>query len=139
SVGVLELLLARGAEVDVFSKNHGGTALWYALYGRRERACELLSRASRDVWSLTHLGKLARLREVLAAEPALANAGAKGGDVPLMYLAGEEGTCLEIAELLLAHGADLRVRQPAHGWNPAELAERRCMPRVAALLRASAT
>src|SRR5262249_19583345 len=52
STQVMRLLLDKGARVDVFSTNHGGTALWYALWGNCERACEILGRVSRDVWSL---------------------------------------------------------------------------------------
>jgi ankyrin repeat protein len=50
-------------------------------------------------------GKLERLRAVLAAEPALISA-TRDGRTPLFFLAPPEEHALEIAELLLAHGAD---------------------------------
>src|SRR5262249_59459484 len=79
--------------------------LWFAVWDRRPRAIELLSRFSRDVRSLTFTGNLERLREVLSTEPALART-VTWGQTLLMELPGDEARALEIARLLLAHGAD---------------------------------
>jgi ankyrin repeat protein len=77
---------------------------------------------------------VARVREVLAAEPALARVVAQG-HTPLMWLPPhDEDAALELVELLLAHGADPALRNP-QGQTAADRAERLGMFRVAEALR----
>ena len=106
AIEVVRLLVAHGAEIDRRSKHYGGALGFAAHFGRREIA-ELLAPRSRDVHSLTTLALGERLRELLAAEPGLANARrAESGATPLFTLPDREDAALEMTALLLEHGAD---------------------------------
>jgi uncharacterized protein len=129
------LLLERGAEVDARERQHGNTPLGHAVYGKRQRIIELLAPVSRDVFELTWVGALERLRELLSAEPALARI-ASGGHTPLMWLPDDDARALEIARLLLAHGADPAVVD-GEGETAADRARRRGLDDVADLLEAA--
>jgi ankyrin repeat protein len=134
AVHVAELLIERGAELDPYELNYNNTPLDFAVYHEYPRMIELLSRYSRDVWNLTFLGDVDRLREILPAEPRLAKVS--GGTTPLFWLPEEEDRALEIARLFLEHGADPGVRSKTDGSTAAEVARKRGMHRVAALLDA---
>ena len=94
---------------------------------------ELLSRHSRDVFNLVHTGQVQRLRGLLASEPALAKE-VRNGWTALMVLPDDEARAVEIAELLLAHGADPAVRNE-EGLSAAEYADKRALTEAARLLR----
>jgi ankyrin repeat protein len=128
------LLISRGATVDPRESAYGGVPLSWATYFQQARMIEMLSRHSRDVWSLTRNGKVERLREILREEPALARVSTGEGYTPLMWLPGDAGSPLEIAALLLEHGAD-PSRRNAQGETAADIATRRGLDQVAALLR----
>jgi ankyrin repeat protein len=130
-----ELLIARGAEVDPQELNYGGTPIGHASYFQHTEMVDLLSRYSRDVWSLTYNGKLERLREVLRESPELARSTNDSGETPLMWLPSDEGTALEIARLLVAHGADPSLRNK-EGKTAGEVAARRGLEAVAEFLGA---
>jgi ankyrin repeat protein len=73
------------------------------------------------------------MREVLAAESGLAKS--RGEDeTPLMWLTDDEPHAIEIAEMLIADGADPNVRNK-QGQTAGDLAEIRGLDSVAALLR----
>jgi ankyrin repeat protein len=131
---VAALLIERGAEIDCRDSNHQATPLWFAVWDQSLRTIELLSRYSRDVRSLTFTGNVERLREVLSAEPDLART-VTWGQTLLMELPGDEARALEIAELLLAHGADPTLRNK-EGMTAEECARKRGLEKVAELLRA---
>jgi ankyrin repeat protein len=128
------LLLERGADVDVRDRMYDSPPLGWAAYFQHARMVELLGAHSRDIWYLTHTGRVERLREVLAEEPELARVVGKDGDTPLMWLPGDAASALAIATLLLKHGADAG-RLNAKGDSAASIAERRGQDEVAALLR----
>lgn len=128
------LLLERGADVDVRDRMYDSPPLGWAAYFQHARMVELLGAHSRDIWYLTHTGRVERLREVLAEEPELARVVGKDGDTPLMWLPGDAASALAIATLLLKHGADAG-RLNAKGDSAASIAERRGLDEVAALLR----
>jgi ankyrin repeat protein len=130
-----ELLIQRGAAVDSRESNYGSVALGWASYFQQSRMIELLGRHSRDVWALTHAGRVDRLREVLREEPALARVSSSEGHTPLMWLPDDAGAALEIAGLLLDAGAD-PARRNAEGLTAADVATRRGLDEVAALLQA---
>jgi ankyrin repeat protein len=130
---VAEVLTARGAQIDPRETRYGITPLWGAVWGQKQRMIEFLSPLSRDVWALAFIGNVARLREVLTAEPKLAKSSGEH-ETPLMWLPDDEARAKEIAEMLLAGGADPTVRN-TQGQTAADLASIRGLDDVAALLR----
>jgi hypothetical protein len=134
SLRVAQLLIERGAEIDPVESNWSNTPLGGAVYGQHALMIELLSRSSRDVWELTYIGNVERLREVLSTRPELAKI-VTSGHTPLMWLPpDDEARAMEIARLLLAHGADPSLRN-TEGQTAADRAYRLGMFDVAELLR----
>jgi ankyrin repeat protein len=133
SAGVAALLIAHGADVDFRAPEYDATPLGTAVFGGQPRTIELLGRYSRDVWELTYIGQVERLREVLRDEPALATLTSADGDTPLMWLPSDAADALEVARLLLAAGADPAARN-ARGVTAADLARERGLDEVARLL-----
>jgi ankyrin repeat protein len=88
---------------------HGVSAVLLALYHQRRDVADALLAADPplDVFEAAAVGRLPRLRELLAREPALANAWAADGFFPLGL------ACFfrqpEAARLLLEAGADPRA------------------------------
>jgi ankyrin repeat protein len=136
AVTVAKLLIDRGAELDPYELNYSNTPLDFAVYYEHTRMIELLSRHSRDVWNLTFVGAVDRLREVLAANTRLAKVSWQA--TPLFWLPEDERKAIEIAQLFLDHGADPTFRSQKDGSTAAEIARKRGMHRVAALLDAAA-
>jgi ankyrin repeat protein len=135
AVDAVELLLARGADVDRPTKHYGGPLGFAAHFGRREVAAVLAPR-SRDVHNLVYLGMKQRLRELFAAEPALANLEHfRGGLTPLFTLPPDEAAALDMARFLVEHGADAHFRGK-DGDTPADAARKRGFASVAELLSA---
>jgi ankyrin repeat protein len=129
---VTERLIQGGAEVDSYELNYNNTPLDFAVYHDYPRMIELLTPHSHDVWSLTFTGALDRLREVLSAEPQLAKVS--GQTTPLFQLPEDEHTAIEIVKLFLEHGADPGFRSKENGATAADVARKRGMHQVAALL-----
>jgi hypothetical protein len=135
SIGVVQLLVAHGAEIDRPTKHFGGALGFASHFGRNEIAL-LLAPLSRDVHNLTYLAIKERLRQLFAEEPALANAVHVGlGATPLFTLPDDEDQSVEMAEFLLAHGADPRIRNK-DGLTPEQSARRRGLMDAADLMRA---
>jgi uncharacterized protein len=132
---VTALLIERGAAVDPMETQYGSTPLGFAIYGRRLRTMELLTRVSWDVFRLVWTGAVERLRTVLSEEPALARM-ASDGDTPLMWLPDDDARALEIARLLLGLGADASIRDK-EGHTAADRARKRGLDDVADLLSRS--
>jgi ankyrin repeat protein len=128
------LLLERGADVDARDRLYDSPPLGWAAYFQHGRMVELLGASSRDVWYLTYTGRVGRLREVLAEHPELARVVGREGDTPLMWLPGDPASALDIATLLLEHGADAALSN-SKGESASAIAERRGLAEVAALLR----
>jgi ankyrin repeat protein len=102
------------------------------MHGKAERMIAILSRLSRKPRALASLGSIERLRELFAEEPTLARAADERGSL-LFCLPDDEERALEVAELLLAHGADPRVTDK-DGTTAAEQAEKQGLDAVADLL-----
>jgi ankyrin repeat protein len=98
---------------------------------------DLLATVSRDIGNLVFMGKVERLRELLAEEPAPARMKWSDGSTPLMWLPDDEQRAMEIVELFEAHGADLGARD-SRGLTAADCAARRGMDDVARVLRRKA-
>jgi ankyrin repeat protein len=79
-----------------------------ALYrGDDEAARRLADATELDVFEAASLGELERLRELLAADPALAQARSDDDFTALHYAAFFDGP--EAARLLVEHGADVNA------------------------------
>ena len=133
AVEAAEALIARGAAIDPVESSWSNTPLGAATYYHHREMIELLSPLSRDVWELTYLGKIDRLREIFAETPERARV-VWNGWTPLMWLAPhDEGLALDIVNLFLEHGADPTVRNK-EGMTAAHRAEKLGMFEVARYL-----
>jgi ankyrin repeat protein len=115
SLRVAALLIERGAELEPVETNWNNTPLDNALYANLTRMIWFLSGFTRDVFRLAWIGNIERLRELLSEEPDLAKA-VKDGATPLMWLPDDDARAKEIAELLIANGADPSVKSHSGGW-----------------------
>jgi ankyrin repeat protein len=132
---VVELLIARGADLDASEAAWGSTALDLAIHGNHTRIVDLLSSGSRDVYGVAWSGNVSRLHELLRLEPELAT---RRTEVltPLMWLPNDAVKAAEVATLLLAGGADPTVVNE-HGKTAAQIASGRGLDDAAKLLRAA--
>ncbi len=131
---VVELLVALGGRLDVRDPSFGGTPVGCAAHAGHETLRDWLLDRSHDVFDLARFGRLEQLRDLLAADPALARRTLAGGETPLHGLGtvGERGAA--VIDLLLAHGADLDASD-ADGKTPLAAALERDDDEVAELLR----
>lgn len=130
------MLVARGADVDRVETTWGGTPLGSATYSGERRLIDYLAPLSRDAWCLVFNGKVERLRAVLEEDPSLARATEEEGSLLLALPRDDESRAIELARVLLAHGADPSVRG-SDGRTPADRAERLAMSELARVLRAA--
>lgn len=132
---VAELLLKAGAAVDLREHKWKGTPLSWAVVLGRPHMAERLAPLSRDVRALASLADRARLEAVLASESALANHRLEVEDAPtpLFCLPDDEDAAMDIAEILLRHGADPSARN-RHDQSPAQMARRRGLDDAADLI-----
>lgn len=136
AMDVVRLLVAHGADIDRPTTRFDGAMGFAAHFGRREIA-ELLAPHSRDIFNMTYLGMAGRIGELLAEDPALANAdNPRYGVTPLFCLPDDEDQALEMTEFLLAHGADPFFRDKK-GVSAEEAARKRGLLEVAELMRES--
>jgi ankyrin repeat protein len=127
---VATLLIERGAEIDPRESRYGGTPMGHASHHDHVAMIDLIAPHSRHVWTLTHRGKIDRLREVLQEDDAPAREVTSDGTTPLFWLPGTDAEAVEIVELLLAHGAD-PTRVSARGSTAAAVARRRGLDHAA--------
>ncbi len=134
SVPVARLLIDHGAAVDALDSRQHASPLSWAIYFGKPQLIDYLSTVSSDIPCLVTVGKIERLRALLQAQPALA-ATLRGDQVALFCLPQkDEDAAMEIAELLLAHGADPTFAN-TKGLTAADEAEQRGMDALAQLLR----
>ena len=103
-------LIERGASPDVRETRWNATPLGYAFHHDHRAMIDLLVPVSRDIWTLGYLGMVDRLRAVLSEDPTAAREVTRNGVTPLWSLPNDEARAVEVAELLLEHGADPSVR-----------------------------
>jgi ankyrin repeat protein len=133
AVDVGELLIARGADVDPIGRKYENTPLGGAMHCRSTRMIALLARHSRSAWEVGYAGYVDRLQVLLAEKPE--RALGYDGETLLMYLPpDDEDKAMEVAMLLIKHGADPTITDP-QGRTAADRADRNAMYRVAAFLR----
>jgi hypothetical protein len=95
----------------------------------------VIAPVSRDVRGLCFCGAVERLTALLAEDPTLASRTSRG-ELPLFCLPDDDERAVEVAELLLAHGADASVRNTA-GLTSDQVALRRGLDEAADLLNPS--
>ncbi len=106
---IIDVLLAAGADINQ------RTLWWAGGFGvldsaHSELAEYLIRRGARvDIHAAARLGKIDRVRELLTADPCLINARGGDGQLPLHFAAN-----VEIAALLLDHGAEIDARDIDH-------------------------
>jgi ankyrin repeat protein len=112
---MLDVLLEAGADINTKSR-------WWAggfglLHGAEpDLASYAIERgAVVDVHAAARLGMMGKLRELIAADPALVHARGGDGQTPLHFA----GT-VEVAKFLLDHGADIDARDVDHESTPAQ-------------------
>ena len=106
---MIDALLDAGANINA------RTRWWAGSFGvldcaKPELADYLISRgATVDIHAAARLGRIDRVRELLALDPQLVHARGGDGQLPLHFAA-----TVEIAALLLDHGADINARDIDH-------------------------
>jgi len=138
AVEIAELLITRGAQVDGIERRYNSTPLGHAHYQGRPEMIEALVPHSRDIRALCFSGAVDRIAELLAEDRALASAITRGGEAPLFALPDDDERAVDVAELLLAHGADPTVKNDA-GLTPAEVAQKRGLEDAAIVINAAET
>jgi ankyrin repeat protein len=115
SKGMLDVLLEAGADINARSRWWaGGFGLLDQI--KPELADYAISRGAKlDAHSAARLGKLNALKELIAADPALVHARGGDGQTPLHF-----ASTVEVAECLLAHGANIDARDVDHESTPAQ-------------------
>ncbi len=112
---MLDVFLAAGADLNAKSR------WWAGGFGLLHTApppvaAHAIGRgAIVDVHAAARLGLAERLKELITADPSLVHARGGDGQTPLHFAAS-----VEIADLLLAHGANLDVRDVDHESTPAQ-------------------
>jgi uncharacterized protein len=129
-------LLDRGAEADPRETAYGATPIGWASHGDDVAKLDLLSRYSRNIWTLVSRGYLDRVREILRDDPSLAKQVTSEGITPLWLLPDDDAKAMEVVDLLLAAGADPSHRN-REGRTAADRARQRGMLDVAQRLVAA--
>jgi ankyrin repeat protein len=106
---MLDVLLEAGADINAKSRWWaGGFGLLHSA--APELAAYAIERgAVVDVHAAARLGMMARLRDLISADPTLVNARGGDGQTPLHF-----ASTIEIAEYLLNHGADINALDVDH-------------------------
>jgi ankyrin repeat protein len=144
AAAVATLLLERGAQVDARDVAFRATPLGWALHTHQPAAIALFSSRTHDIFTVVAGGLTDQVRRLLRENQALANSIAEApiglgileaqpGETPLFVLPDDEERALEVAELLLACGAD-RSRRNHAGQTAAERARARGLGEVAEFL-----
>lgn len=134
SIPVARLLIERGAEIDARDRKYNATPLSWAIHLGKRQLIDYLGIVSSDVLCLAIAGKVERLRSLLYGQPSLAKMLRDDRTALFCLPAKDEDLAIEIAELLLSHGADPSFTN-SKGLTAADEAERNGMDALAQLLR----
>lgn len=133
-VPVARLLVERGAMIDAVDRRFDSTPLGWAIYLGKPQLVDYLSTVSSDLFSLAAAGKIERLRSLLDAQPSLAKMAHDDRTALFCLPEKDEDLAIEIAELLLARGADPSFAN-SEGLTAADEAEQNGMDTLAQILR----
>ena len=135
SVEVGALLIARGAEIDPRETRFKSTPLGWASWLNKRRMADMLGAVSRNPWALVAAGNTSRLRQLFAEDPQLARVVDENGSL-FFHLPDDEDVAFQVAESLLASGADPRATN-RKGMNAIEYAEKLGLDTVVDLLESA--
>jgi len=112
---MLDVLLRAGADLNAKSDWWAGGFGLLHLANPSIAAYAIERGAIVDAHAAARLGLLEKLRELITVDPAAVHAKGGDGQTPLHF-----ASTVEIAEYLLAHGADLNARDVDHESTPAQ-------------------
>lgn len=135
SLDLVKRLIDRGADVDLREKRWHGTPMSWAVVLNQPEVLEFLAPLSHDVRPLAVLGRLERLKAVLAEQPWRATELIDGSSALFCFPEDDEEDAIEVARLFLAHGAD-PTRPNSKGETPAAFARSRGLDDLAEMLEA---
>jgi len=115
SAGMLDALLDAGADINARSQWWAGGFGLLDLADPAIAAHAIERGAVVTVHAASRLGMIEKLHELIAADPQLVHARGGDGQTPLHF-----ASTVEIAEYLLAHGADINARDVDHESTPAQ-------------------
>jgi ankyrin repeat protein len=115
SRAMLDVLLDAGADINARSSWRAGGFGLLDCADPDVAAHAIQRGAVITVHAAARLGMRERLRELIAADPALVHARGGDGQTPLHF-----ASTIEIAEYLLDHGADIEARDVDHKSTPAQ-------------------
>ncbi len=111
---MIDLLLKAGADIN--ARSHWWAGSFGVLDNDHGLADFLIARGARvDAHAAARLGKLDKLRELVAANPAVVHARGGDGQTPLHFACS-----VEIATFLLEHGAEIDALDVDHESTPAQ-------------------
>ena len=115
-MAVVDALLEIGADID--GRSHWWAGSFGVLDGNPKIAAQMIERgATVDINAAAHLGMIDRARQLLDADPSLANHRGGDGQTPLHVAA-----TVEMADLLLDRGVNVNARDIDHESTPAQYA-----------------
>ena len=109
-----EMLVNHGASIDVANR-YGQTPKDLAMEHRHPEIVEILESGG-TIFEAIKLGVVDKVKRFLTKDPALVNAKDGSSESTPLHLAANKGN-KEIAELLLAKGADVNAKDK-FGWTP---------------------
>lgn len=112
---LLDLLLSHGGDINARSQwEHGSFGILDDV--ELDKADALIARGAEiDIWAAAHLGRIDDVRALLDADPSLVDAKGGDGKRPLHF-----ARTPDIAELLLARGAEIDALDDDHHSTPAQ-------------------
>jgi ankyrin repeat protein len=115
NLNLLDLLLAHGADLNIRTGwEKGGFGVLEQV--TPEQAGPLVARGARiDIFAAANLGMMAELATLIATDPAQVHAKGGDGKRPLHF-----ARTVEVARLLLEHGAELDALDDDHDSTPAQ-------------------
>jgi ankyrin repeat protein len=136
-LGIVQKMVAAGADVDLRERRWRGTPMSWAVVLGKPHVGEWMAPLSHDVRPFAAEARLDRLDAALTEQPWRANERLPGDcPTPLYCLPDDEEAAVEVARILLAHGADPAARNDK-GQTPADWARLRGLDQAAELMEAA--